>query len=177
MSILNRITGSGRIMVFNLVLLFLSALLAYWGLSVLFAPAVGLESGTGRANAFTPARVEEGEALVKVDRGSFSVIIEKDVFRESRGKVVKRQAPPPLKVVQPSPPPEPVVKRPPPKLSLVGTVLLENGNAAIIEYGGKPSYYVVGENIEEFVIREIGRNHVLLERDGEPLRVGISPAQ
>lgn len=106
---------------------------------------------------------------------SYDIIVEKDIFRESRRRFMAKPAsPPPVKAALP---PAPPLKTPPPKLALIGTVVLEDGNAAIIDYGGKPAYYKVGESIEEFVIREIDMNNVLLERAGEPLKISITPAR
>lgn len=118
---------------------------------------------------------KSGEAEESGVMTSYSVIVERDLFKESRRKFVHRPAPPPpVAVVAPPPLPVEVPRKPPPRLTLIGTVLLDNTNAAIIEHGGRPATYKTGDSIEDFVIRIINPDYVLMEREGETLRVGIS---
>lgn len=108
---------------------------------------------------------------------SYTVIVERDLFKESRRKFIPRPVlPPPVVAATPPPVPVEVPRKPPPRLSLIGTVLLDNTNAAIIEYGGRPATYKIGDSIDDFVIKIINPDYVLMDRDGETLRVGISPA-
>lgn len=103
---------------------------------------------------------------------AFSVIVAKDLFRPAR----QAYEPPksaPKQAVQKAPQPQPL---PPPKLALIGTVLRDGSQTAILDYPGgqKGSYYRVGDSIENFVITAITRDTVLLQRsDGASLRVGM----
>ena len=87
------------------------------------------------------------------------------------------------KKAQKAEPPPPPPRKAPPILKLVGTVLLDRSEAAIIDAGGSvgPAYYKVGDSIEEFVIKSIQKEIVMLERDdGMVLTVGsktpVAPA-
>lgn len=104
---------------------------------------------------------------------SYRVIADRDIFRPERQK----PAPSPKKAQKAEPPPPPPRKAPP-VLKLVGTVLLDKSEAAIIDAGGMgPAYYRVGDSIEEFVIKSIQKDAVMLERDdGMVLTAGSKPA-
>lgn len=108
------------------------------------------------------------------DPSSYSVIVEKDLFSPARQKYVLPK-PKPAPVIPPPPPPP---RRPPPRLTLIGTVLLDDGEAAIMNYGGdgqKAAYYRIGDIIEEFAVKDIRKDSVVLERDdGEVLKVTMS---
>ncbi|MBI2414094.1 MAG: hypothetical protein HYV24_12895 [Deltaproteobacteria bacterium] len=121
-----------------------------------------------------PRRVEG--AMKAVSRAEFDVIAEKDLFSPAR----KRYEAPKMAKAEPPPPPPPPPKPPPPRLKLAGTVLLNDGEAALIEFANSnqsPGYYRVGDAIEGFVVREIGKGGVSLERDGETLKVTMSGSQ
>lgn len=121
-------------------------------------------------------RRPEGAEMKKVSRqADYRVIADKDIFRPERQKFI------PVVKAKPKPAPPPQRKAPP-ILKLVGTVLLDNNEAAIIDYAGggqAPSRYNVGDAIEEFVIKKIRKDLVILERDdGMVLTVGSkAPAQ
>lgn len=108
---------------------------------------------------------------------SYSIIVEKDLFSPVRHKY---SPPPPKPVVAapPPPPPPPPARKAPPRLTLLGTVILDDGEAAIMEFAGsaqKGEYYRVGDMIEEFQVKEIRKETVVLERDdGVVLRVAMS---
>lgn len=163
------IIGQGRIRALNMAVLFVSVCLIVWIGFVWLKTFSGIE-GQPLPEKKNPISMKE--EIKKTAVPTYEIIIEKDLFKKTRRKFIPKPAPP-VKVAA-TPPPVPTPRKPPPKLILLGTVLLENGNAAIIEYGGKSAYYRVGESIEEFAIKEIESNHVLLERDGEPLKVGIT---
>lgn len=115
----------------------------------------------------------KADKLLNIDLSGYSVIVEKDLFSPARQKyVIPRPKP-----VAPPPPPGPPPRRPPPRLTLIGTVLLDDREAAIMEYGGsrKVSYYKVGDMIEEFAIKDVRKDSVILKRDdGEILKVTMS---
>ena len=100
-------------------------------------------------------------------RADYDVIAERDLFRPGRRMYVAPPKPQPKPVAAPQPLPKPA-----PRLALVGTVIRDEGQAAIMDYNGKSSYYRVGDSIEGFIIRDIRKDSVLLEREGETLRVG-----
>lgn len=106
---------------------------------------------------------------------TYDVIVEEDIFRPERHKYV---APPKARPVAPPPPPPPP-RKPPPRLTLIGTVLLDDHEAAIMEVAGSgvKSTYSVGSAIEDFIIKDIKRDAVILERDGEVLRIGTGEFQ
>lgn len=130
-----------------------------------------------------PAGTPDGPALLQggppaeaareaPQKASMQVMVERDLFSPLRA------APRPVQRVRAAPPPlpSPPVKPPMPRLVLVGTVLLADREAAILEHlsTGQRSTYRVGDSIEGFVVREIGREAVLLYRDEEPMRVTMS---
>lgn len=110
------------------------------------------------------------------DPSSYSVIVEQDLFSPARQKyvVLKPKPAPVVPLLPPAPPP----RRPPPRLTLIGTVLLDDGEAAIMNSGGdgqKAAYYRIGDVIEEFAVKDIRKDSVVLERDdGEVLKVTMS---
>ncbi|CAG1065977.1 hypothetical protein BAC1_01574 [uncultured bacterium] len=158
------IIGFGKIRVLNVALLAVCVFLAVWLGAIWLKPVPDFDDISIEKKAVSK------KEPVKVSQVSYDVIVEKDLFKESRRKFIPKPAPPPVK---PAPPPEPPPppKRPPPGLVLIGTILMDDERKAIIEHGGKRNYYAVGDIIEEFVINEIGPGQVLLDRDGEPLRI------
>lgn len=124
-----------------------------------------------RENASAPApKVEKKSAQRQLPaRSEYDVIAENDLFRQSRHKYAAPPKPLPKPVVVPAAPP-----KPPPKLTLIGTVIRDEGKAAIMDYAGKSSYYRAGDDIEGFVVKDIRKDSVLLEREGETLWVGMS---
>ncbi|MFI5305429.1 MAG: hypothetical protein ACHQYP_11635 [Nitrospiria bacterium] len=120
----------------------------------------------GRASSGSQAR----EIL---SASAYQMMVDNDVFRPSRQKYVpipKPKAKPKSQLALPAPPPP----KPVPKLALIGTVLLDDGEAAIIENmgsGRKTANYKLGDNIEGFIVKEIQKEMVLLDRDGESLKV------
>lgn len=101
-------------------------------------------------------------------RADYDVISSKDLFRPGRQMYVAPPPPPP-KLAPPPPPPPP---KPVPRLALIGTVIRDDGQSAIMDYNGKSSYYKVGDDIEGFIIKSIRKDTVVLEREGEILRIG-----
>ncbi|MBI1911048.1 MAG: hypothetical protein HYS21_03520 [Deltaproteobacteria bacterium] len=169
-----KILGYGRVRILNIGLLSISGCLALWITAIWLMPMI--EPNEPQKNAIKDYAAEKKE-VKDTEPLSYEIIVERNVFREARRKMSKPVSPPPVKVaLLPPPEPPPPTKRPPPKLTLIGTVILEDSNAAIIEYGGKPRYYQVGESIEEFVIQEIDMTQVFLKRGEEPLRIRITPA-
>lgn len=155
----------------NFALAAAAALLCVWAV-VLWGSLPGLP----KANEKSTGKAAQNEKSVFPAAFHYNVIVEKDLFRPSRQKFVMQPKPkPPVVVVAPAPPPP----KPPPRLNLIGTILLANEETAVIEYAGsgqKSSYYKVGDSIEDFVIKEIHENMVLLERSGEVLKVVMNPS-
>lgn len=156
----------------NIALAAAAALLCVWAVA-LWGTSTALSKPTESRGK--KALVNEKKSLPA--SSYYNVIVEKDLFRPARQKfVVKPKPKPPVAVViAPAPPPP----KPPPRLNLIGTILLDNEERAVIEYAGsgqKSSYYKVGDSIEDFVIKEIHENLVLLERSGEVLKVVMNPS-
>lgn len=149
------------------VLLALAALFALAAfVRALWLP-VYVSEGAGKR---TVKAAKPGAERISEPRSAYSVIVEKDLFRPARQKYVP---PPPKPAPKPFVPPPPPPK-PPPRLTLIGTVLLDDGEAAIMDYPGggqKSSYYRVGDEIEGFVVTEIRKDSVLLKRGDETLKV------
>lgn len=164
------LTGKGRMLLKPaLVLASLASMVFIY--SVWARP---LEFGGARVKA---APRGAGGAMKAASRAEYGVIAERDLFSPAR----KRYEAPKTAKAEPPPPPLPPPKPPPPRLKLAGTVLLNDGEAALIEHLGPdpspPGYFRVGDSIEGFVVREIGKGLVLLERDGETLKVNMSGSQ
>lgn len=102
--------------------------------------------------------------------GDFGVIVEKDLFRPSR------KPEPPGAGLNPSPPPKPR-KKPAPEVVLTGTVILDTGAIAMLNWQGVTSgsgAYAVGDRIEEFVIVDITKDTIVLKRGDEVLSARMS---
>lgn len=125
----------------------------------------------------TGPRQSRVEAKAPARQLSYRVIADRDIFRPERQRLALK----PKKAPKAEPPPPPPRKAPP-ILKLVGTVLLGKSEAAIIDAGSVgPAYYRVGDSIEEFVVKSIQKEIVMLERDdGMVLTVGsktpVAPA-
>lgn len=167
-----KISEPRRIKFLNSILLFTCLGLAIWIISIWITPSHEFKNISSQKIKKT---VIEEKEKTEITLSSYDVIVEKDLFRKSRHKFVPKPAPSPVKVLPP--PPEPQPKRPPPRLALIGTIILDDGNKAIIEYGGRRNYYGIGEHIEDFVIQEIDMNYVLLGREGEMLKLNVIPVQ
>lgn len=106
---------------------------------------------------------------------SYRVIADKDIFRQARQRYVPpaKAQPDPPRQAQRQPP------RPAPRLTLIGTVLLDEGEAAVISGAGQTaSYYKVGDSIEGFVIKSIQKELVSMERGSELLDLRLNqPSQ
>lgn len=122
----------------------------------------GNSSSTEVKTAPRSAKVSEPQ------RADYDVISSRDLFRPGRQMYVAPPKPQPA----PAPPPPPPPPKPVPRLALVGTVIRDDGQAAIMDYNGKSSYYKVGDDIEGFVIKSIRKDTVVLQREGETLRIG-----
>lgn len=162
--------GRRKERVVNALLAASAAFFAVWSLLIWVSPV------ETPADAGHILRVKDrvGSSYMRVlPASSYMVIVEKDVFRPARQMYVPPKPKP--KVAPPPPPPPP--RRPPPRLTLIGTVLLDDGEAAIMDNAGtsqKGGFYKVGDVIEEFVIKNIRKDFVILKRDGETLKVVMS---
>ncbi len=108
---------------------------------------------------------------------AYDIIADRDMFRPNRMRLVVLNSKPrvvpktvqPPQVQAPPPPPKPV-----PKLNLIGTVLLNDSKAAIIENigaGQRANYYKIGDSIEGFVIGDIQKESVMLMRGSETMNI------
>ncbi len=100
---------------------------------------------------------------------SYALIASKDIFSSSRGggagRTASRRS---LPVNQPAKAPA---------LTLLGTVILDDGRAAIISLKGMENdakYYKKGERIQGFVIKKIERDTVLLDDGRQTIRLPMS---
>lgn len=143
--------------------------LSVWIIRIWWSPLPVPEKEEGRVNAY---KTYAGRVLP--EPSFYNVVVEKDIFTSARARMKPKPA---VKVVKPEPP-SPVVetRKPPPRLSLIGTVLFDDGEAALIDYPGmgRPAYYRAGDEIEGFVITTINKDYVVLEREGEVLKVAMS---
>lgn len=131
-------------------------------------------------DAVSGARRSAVEAASVPEKKDYSILDSKDPFGPLRVKVAavkpKTLAPPPVALPLPPPPPPP--PKPVPKFVLVGTVILGSNSKAVITYpGGARESYKTGEAVEGFVIKQIKSDSVLLERDGQVIRVFITEPQ
>ncbi|MBI5236989.1 MAG: hypothetical protein HY887_01010 [Deltaproteobacteria bacterium] len=155
----------GKSRLLNALLAAAAVTAAVWLLKALWQPVYAQDD----AGKKTVKAAKPDAGWASPSRSAYGVIVENDLFRPARQKYVAPPKPVHKPFVAPPPPP-----KPPPKLTLMGTVLLDNGEAAIMDYQGggqNSSYYRIGDNIEGFVIKEIRKDSVLLERDAESLKV------
>lgn len=102
---------------------------------------------------------------------TFERIVQKDLFRPERRKYVPPPRPKKVLLAAPPPPPKPR----PPRIMLTGTALLEGGNLAILDVpGSNKQGYRVGEMIEGFAIKEIKKDSILIEKDGEAFKYSLN---
>jgi hypothetical protein len=165
--------GNGHQRVINALLAAAALIVAVWLLKALWQPVYVLDdAGKKSVKAARPAAVR-----TKPSKSAYDVVVDKDLFRSSRQRFVvqiKPKAPVAVVVAPPPPPPKPA-----PKLNLIGTVLLDNEQTAIIEQVGSPqkaSYYKKGDSIEEFVLTEIHEDFVIFKRADEVLKVVMNPS-
>lgn len=167
------IFGIGRLWILNAILFAVCVGLLIWIAAIWLQP---MPDASIPESVLAKKKDNKGafeKETAETNLSSYAVIVEKDVFRETRRKTT----PKPVQIakpVPPPPPPPPPPKRPPPRLTLFGTIIMADGNKAIIDYNGRRNYFGIGDNIEDFVITEIGANEVFLERDGEPLKITIT---
>ena len=160
LNILKR-SRNGRYRLINSVLSAAAVICVAAFLKALWQPAYALNGAVTR----NKKPVQHDIRYVNESRAAYNVIVEKDLFSRNRQKYI----PQPIVARPPAP-------KPPPKLVLIGTVLGGGGEAAIIDYpagGLKSSLYRIGDDIEGFVITEIGEDSVLLKKQGEVLKVNL----
>lgn len=105
-------------------------------------------------------------------RASYNLIAKKDLFRASRRAYV---APPKPKAVKKVVRKKPVLKAP--SLTLLGTVILDDGKAAMMSFRGRENdakFYKVGDKVGGFTIKKIDEESVLLKRGSQTLKVLMS---
>ncbi len=149
----------------NAVLIGAGVLFAAWTVNIWLSPGpspmtqgVRHETRTAR-----PAR------LVRPGASSYSIVASKDIFSASRtsgaGGTTSRKRLPGSTLVKA------------PDLTLLGTVILDDGRAAIISARGmekEARTYKKGDRIGGIVIKEINSDYVTLDSGGQILRVPMS---
>ncbi len=103
---------------------------------------------------------------------SYNIISNKDIFRASRKRYV---APPGPGATVQAGKVNSIVR--PPNLSLLGTVILDDGRAAIMSLLGMENdarFYKTGETIEGYTIKKIERDAVILRKGNNDLKVTMS---
>jgi len=105
---------------------------------------------------------------------SYDVIVNKDVFNASRKKYVAPRKPKARKrVVRKAA----TVRTP--RLTLLGTVILDDGKAAMISFQGRENdakFYKVGDKIDGYTIKKIDQDSVLLKSGKRTLKVEMNPS-
>ena len=164
--------GNGRRLV-DLILGAAAIGLLVW-LFLIWSEPLAPSIDDGKTAAVPHKAAVEGKAGPR----SYSVIVEKDLFSPARRKYVPPKPRPVVVIAIAQGPPPPPPRKAPPRLMLIGTVLLDDGEAAIMEYAGaaqKGAYYRIGDMVEEFAVKEIRKDSVVLERDdGAVLNVTMS---
>lgn len=152
-----------------LFLAVLTVILLIWLASLWSRPFAMPSNIAGRSAGMVVGK----ESLTKKLQGgsAYNIIVDRDIFSPTRQKYVRPEPPKPSKPVPQAQPSKPL-----PRLSLVGTVLLDDGEAAMINggTGRDTSLYKVGDSIEGFVVKEIQKDMVLLEREGESMIVRMN---
>jgi len=139
---------------------------AAWTINIWVRPEPAFSPpGPGRA-----AKSVRPRAAARQGAASYSLIASKDIFSSSRGSgagaVVSRRSLPGSTLAKA------------PDLTLLGTVILDDGRAAIISLKGMENdakYYKKGERIQGFVIKKIDRDAVFLENGGQTITLPMSP--
>ena len=100
-------------------------------------------------------------------RVSYGVIAQRDVFSPTRGSAPGG--------AQGRAPARTALRTP--KLTLLGTVILDSGRAAILAPQGREAearFYTRGEVVEGYTVTAIGRDSVVLKRGGAVLKVPLT---
>ncbi len=149
----------------NIVLIILGIALLGWNISIWMTAPTVQTAGVKAEKKSAPRQVKKGH----LRRTAYNKIVTEDLFRSTRRPYV---AP-----ITPKAPPKAVQSVAPlkaPNLTLLGTIILNKGNAAVISQKGKEDEtrsYRVGESIAGFKITEITEKEVLLSRGNTPLRI------
>ncbi len=156
----------------NMFLALFCAAIAIWVLWLWLqpkeSPSLSAEETTSRPAVKEVAKIE----LKRAD--AYYVIESKDLFRSSRRKYVPPSRPKPVKVAAPPPPAPP----PAPKLTLVGTLFLDDGWAALVAYAGNAAtYYKVGDTLRDFTVKEISKNYIVINRGDESVRFNMDKTE
>lgn len=175
-SIIKKTLGRNRRAALNLLLMIVSIVLSAWIVILWASPMPG---ASAQEKASAPPEKEAEPA--RTEKASYDFITEKDLFRPERRRytapIIAKPRVKETKVAAVVAPPPPL-KTPPPKLVLVGTALVDNGNAAILDYNGpvKKGFYKVGDRIEDFTISDIKKDSIVLERGGEYVKYMMNQA-
>ncbi|MFQ5480086.1 MAG: type II secretion system protein N [Thermodesulfobacteriota bacterium] len=149
----------------NIILILLGIALLGWNISIWTKPSVMHVTGQRHEKKAAEKTVKKGP----LRRSAYNRIITEDLFRETRKPyTAKVQSAPVTAAVQKK---APIVA---PNLTLLGTIILNNGNAAVISMKGqedKTRSYRVGESIGGFKITEITEKEVFLSSGAVPLKV------
>jgi hypothetical protein len=149
----------------NALLIVAGVFFAAWTINIWVRPEPAFSPlGPGHA-----AKAVRPRAAARPGAASYSLIASKDIFSSSRGSgagpVVSRRNLPANALAKA------------PDMTLLGTVILDDGRAAIISLKGMENdakYYKKGERIQGFVIKKIERDAVLLESGRQTIRLPMS---
>jgi len=149
----------------NIILIILGISLLGWNVRIWMKPSVVPSTYIGHEKKAAVKYVKKGP----VRRTAYNRIVTEDLFRASRKPYAASATTVAVKKVVQSRVPVAA-----PKLKLLGTVILDNGKAAIISDIGpaqETKSYKVGENIGGFEITTITENSVILTRGTESLEI------
>jgi len=149
----------------NVLLIGAGVLFAAWTTSIWIRPEPAI-SPPGPAHA---RKAVKRRAAVPPGASSYNLIASKDIFSSSRssnaGSAPSRRN---LQAISQAKAPD---------LTLLGTVILDDGRAAIISLKGMENdakYYKKGERIQGFMIKKIERDAVLLDNGRQTIKLPMS---
>lgn len=160
--------GRGKLL--NALLICTALFLIAWNISIWMKP-MSAPSTTVKGPASEVYGPGERELP---NMRSYDVIVNKDVFNASRKKYVAPRKPKARKRVVSK---AATVRTP--HLTLLGTVILDDGKAAMIAFQGRENdarFYKVEDKIDGYTIKKIDQDSVLLKSGKRTLKVEMNPS-
>ncbi len=152
----------------NIALIALSLGFLAWTVSIWMGSAVVTH------NSPRPAKAASARVTKKLGaRSSYNMVVNNDIFRASRRKYVAAVKPVSVNKVAP----RVATRQQLPNLTLLGTVILDDGVSAIIALPGNENdakFYKVGERIGGFTVSKISNDSVILKSGRRELTVHLS---
>ena len=153
----------------NVALVFLGAAFLIWVITIWMQPVTHFApTGEGSSNA-SGGYVER----TLPQKASYNIIVSKDIFNSSRAPYSSKAVSASRAATQQRRPAQA------PNLTLLGTVLLDDGEAAIIRKSGAEKvakHYKVGNMIDGYVIVDISKKSVLLQKGGQTMEISMVQA-